>query len=65
MTSRTLAQYQEKLRTAEQAAALIQSGNKVFMGEFAQTVEAVDAALALRAHELRNVILVTTTRARP
>ena len=65
MTSRVQAQYQEKLRTAEQAAALIQSGNKVFMGEFAQTVEAVDAALALRAHELRDVILVTTTRARP
>ena len=65
MTSRIQAQYQEKLRTAEQAAALIQSGNKVFMGEFAQTVEAVDAALALRAHELRDVILVTTTRARP
>jgi len=65
MTHRVRTQYQEKLRTAEQAADLIRSGNKVFMGEFAQTVEAVDAALALRVHELRNVILVTTTRARP
>ena len=35
------------------------------MGEFAQNVEAVDAALALRSQELRDVILVTTTRARP
>jgi len=65
MTSRVQTQYQEKLCTAEQAAALIRSGDKVFMGEFAQNVEAVDAALALRAHELRDVILVTTTRAKP
>ena len=61
----TQAQYLEKLGTAAQAAALIQSGDKVFMGEFAQNVEAVDAALALRSQELRDVILVTSTRARP
>ena len=57
--------YQQKLGTAEQAAALVQSGNTVFMGEFAQNVEAVDAALALRKNDLRDVILVTTTRAKP
>ena len=58
-------QYQQKLGTAAQAAALIQSGDTVFMGEFAQNVEAVEAALALRKPELRDVTLVTTTRARP
>jgi butyryl-CoA:acetate CoA-transferase len=65
MTPSVQAQYRDKLRSAEQAAALVKSGDKVFMGEFAQTVEAVDAALARRASELRDVILVTTTRARP
>jgi len=59
------AEYQQKLCSAAEAAALVKSGDKVFMGEFAQNVEAVDAALALRSHELRDVILVTTTRARP
>ena len=58
-------QYHEKLRPAAAAAALVRSGDKVFMGEFAQNVEAVDAALALRKHELRDVTLVTTTRAKP
>lgn len=57
--------YQQKLGTAEQAAALIQSGDAVFMGEFAQNVEAVDAALALRKNDLRDVTLITTTRAKP
>jgi len=56
--------YQQKRGTAEQAAALVQSGHVVFLGEFAQTVEAVEAALALRKAELRDVILITTTRAR-
>jgi acyl-CoA hydrolase len=58
-------QYIEKRCTAEQAAAVIQSGDVVFMGEFAQSVEAFDAALALRAGQLRDVVLVTTTRAKP
>lgn len=57
--------YQQKLGTAEQAAALVKSGNKVFLGEFVQGVEAVEAALALRKNELRDVILVTTTRVKP
>ncbi|MEX8508663.1 MAG: acetyl-CoA hydrolase/transferase family protein [Leptothrix ochracea] len=58
-------QYIEKRCTAEQAAAVIQSGDVVFMGEFAQGVEAFDAALALRAGQLREVVLITTTRAKP
>ena len=58
-------QYLQKLVSADQAAAVVQSGDTVFMGEFAQNVEALDAALALRKNELRDVILVTTTRAKP
>jgi butyryl-CoA:acetate CoA-transferase len=58
-------QYLQKLGSADKAAGLINSGDVVFMGEFAQNVEAVDAALALRKNELRDVILITTTRAKP
>lgn len=58
-------QYSQKLGSAHQAAGLIKSGDVVFMGEFAQNVEAVDAALALRKSEFRDVILITTTRAKP
>jgi butyryl-CoA:acetate CoA-transferase len=57
--------YQQKLGSANQAAALVKSGDTVFMGEFVQVVEAVDAALALRTNELRDVILITTTRVKP
>ena len=57
--------YQKKKVSAETAAALVKSGDKVFMGEFVQNVEAFDAALALRKNELRDVILVTTTRVKP
>lgn len=57
--------YQQKRVSAEAAAALVQSGQTVFLGEFAQSVEAFDAALALRAKALRDVNLITTTRAKP
>jgi butyryl-CoA:acetate CoA-transferase len=57
--------YRQKLTTAEEAVKTVRSGDKVFMGEFAQNVEALDAALAMRKSELRNVILVTTTRTKP
>ena len=65
MTSRTQEMYRQKLATADQAAALVKSGNAVFIGEFVQGVEAVEAALALRKNELRDVILISTTRVRP
>ncbi len=65
MTNREQDQYRQKLGTATQAAALVKSGDHVFMGEFVQNVEAVDAALALRKDELRDVILTTTTRVKP
>ncbi len=57
--------YQQKLVSAETAAAVVKSGDKVFMGEFVQNIEAFDAALALRKNALRDVILVTTTRVKP
>ena len=65
MTKRVQDQYLQKLGSADKAAGLINSGDVVFMGEFAQNVEAVDAALALRKNELKEVILITTTRAKP
>jgi butyryl-CoA:acetate CoA-transferase len=65
MTNRHLDLYRQKLGTAEKAAALVKSGNAVFLGEFVQGVEAVEAALALRKAELKDVILVTTTRVKP
>ena len=64
MTKRDQDQYRQRLGSADQAAALVKSGDIVFMGEFAQNVEAVDAALALRKSDLRDVILITTTRAK-
>ena len=57
--------YRQKLVSAETAAALVKSGDTVFMGEFVQNVEAFDAALALRKNDLRDVILTTTTRVKP
>jgi butyryl-CoA:acetate CoA-transferase len=65
MTTRVLDQYLQKLGSADKAAGLIHSGDVVFMGEFAQNVEAVDAALSLRKNDLKDVILITTTRAKP
>lgn len=66
MNATTLpASYQDKLISAEQAAAQVASGGVVFLGEFAQGVEAFDAALAQRAGELRDVIVISTTRVKP
>ncbi len=65
MTRRELDQYRQKLVSADQAAAMVNSGDTVFLGEFVQGVEAVEAALALRKSELRDVILITTTRVKP
>lgn len=65
MSQRASDLYKQKLGSAAQAAALVKSGDKVFLGEFAQNVEAVEAALAQRKNELRDVILVTVTRVQP
>ena len=58
-------QYQEKLRSADEAVRMVKSGDVIFMGEFAQNIEALDAALAGRKDELSDIILETTTRTRP
>lgn len=65
MPKRNQDSYRQKLGTADQAAALVNSGDTIFLGEFAQGVEAVEAALALRKSQLRDVILITTTRVKP
>jgi butyryl-CoA:acetate CoA-transferase len=65
MTTREHDQYRQKLGSATQAAALAKSGDRVFLGEFAQGVEEVEGALALRKDELRDVILITVTRVKP
>jgi butyryl-CoA:acetate CoA-transferase len=58
-------QYREKLRSAAEAVRVVKAGDFVFMGEFVQNVEALDAALAGRKDELSDIVLETTTRTRP
>ena len=58
-------QYQEKLKTADVAAKIVKPGDVIFMGEFVQNVEAMDNAIAARKNELKDIIIVTTTRAKP
>jgi butyryl-CoA:acetate CoA-transferase len=65
MTRHVQDQYRQKLVSADHAAALVKSGDTVFLGEFVQGVEAVEAALASRKNDLRDVILITTTRVKP
>jgi len=49
------AKYLEKLRTAEEVARMIKSGDEIFFSEFVLRPEAFDEALADRAEELINV----------
>ncbi len=58
-------QYKEKLKTADEAALCVKSGDVIFMGEFVQVVEAMDEALSKRKNELQDIIIVTTTRTKP
>ncbi len=48
-------EYNKKLITAEQAAALVKSGDWVQYGEFAMQPVEIDAALAKRKDELKDV----------
>jgi butyryl-CoA:acetate CoA-transferase len=57
-------QLRQKLCTADEAARAVKSGDTVFLGEFAQNIDAFDVALAKRRAELREVQLITTTRTR-
>jgi len=47
--------YQEKLRTADEVARMIQSGDEIFFAEFTLRPESLDEALAKRAEELTDV----------
>lgn len=58
-------QYRSKLKQADEAALCVKNGDVVFMGEFVQVVEAMDEALAKRKGELKDIIIVTTTRTKP
>lgn len=65
MNSKITEIYNQKLITAHEAAKFVKSGDKIFLGEFAQNVEAFESALALRKNELSQVIIMTTTRTKP
>lgn len=47
--------HQEKLRTAEEVARMIKSGDEIFFAEFVLRPEALDEALAARVNELEGV----------
>ncbi len=50
-------EYQEKLISAEKAANLVKSGDKLFYSEFVLFPETLDEALSKRIHELNNIDL--------
>ena len=52
-----MGKYREKLRTAEQVAGLIQSGDRIFFGEFMLGPESIDEALARRTQELSDILV--------
>ncbi len=58
-------EYKKKVRTAEEAAAVVKSGDVIFIGEFVECIEALDEALAARVNEIEDVILRAVTRAKP
>ena len=53
--SRFISEYKSKLKTAENAVKVVESGNNVFYGEFALFPWALDSALADRIEELHDV----------
>jgi butyryl-CoA:acetate CoA-transferase len=55
MNTRITAEYMNKLCTPEQIAEMVQSGDRIFFGEFVLYPEALDEALANRADALENV----------
>lgn len=56
--------YREKLRTADEVAAMIKSGDRIFFSEFILYPEALDEALAKRAKELEHVVIESVCIAR-
>ncbi len=51
-------QYEQKKITAEQAAAMVKSGDKVVYGEFTMFPQALDEALAKRVNDLHDVTVM-------
>lgn len=49
--------YQAKLRTADDIAAMVRSGDRIFFSEFVLYPEALDEALARRAPDLHDVVI--------
>lgn len=65
MSDITSWQYKQKLITAEQAAALVNSGDHIWYSEFAMFPEALDAALAQRVDELKDVHIRSVSFTQP
>ncbi len=61
MTDMHRRQYQEKLITADKAAQLVKSGDKIFYSEFAMFPQALDEALAKRIEELQELELYSVS----
>lgn len=57
-------EYKKKLITAERAAEMVQNNSRIHFGLGLGTVKDIDKALAKRAHELRNVEIVSTVGVR-
>ena len=58
-------EYKKKLKTADEAVKIIKSGDRVHYGLFNGLVVDLDEALAKRAEELHDVIVMTTIWAWP
>jgi len=57
MNDFTKKKYLQKYRTPEQVARMVKSGDRIFFGEFVLSPDALDEALARRAHQLSDVIV--------
>lgn len=57
-------EYKRKLITAEQAAAMVESGSRIHFGLGCGTVVNIDRALAKRADELKDVTVISTVAIR-
>lgn len=57
-------EYRKKLITADEAAAMVKTGDRVHFGLGCGGVQDLDAALARRADELKNVEIVSTVTVR-
>jgi butyryl-CoA:acetate CoA-transferase len=57
MNDFTRRKYLQKLRTPEQVARMVKSGDSIFFGEFVLRPESLDEALAGRAQELQDVVI--------